>query len=1220
MKVAQVNKLKKIAAVILVAQITLALFGNAAYAAVTDLTDIPLAAYSNVKPNIMYTLDNSGSMHWSTVTGYDGLGEYTSGARNTHAYYASAYNQLYYDPAITYAPAVNYLGATLGNAPPAAAPLDPFPTTGKTNGVVNLTERCNAAATPVLPSYNLASTPYVTAMSANNTNCAASTTGTRARYAFYYSPSATAVLRTSLPLDINFPLANRVDIIPSTATYPRAATRIDCVTTPSASAPTQCSYQEEIQNFANWFTYYRTRINMTKSSLGRVFAGLEDRFRVGFNTINAGSDYDNQTAPGTDTDYWQNVRDFNLAQKQAWFDKLYKVYPGQGTPLRNQMQKIGRYYSGELTPLGAPDPVQYSCQSNYHIMSTDGFWNKDEATPSSPTVGNQDGNQADTYSTITSASYDVNNASNTLADVAMYYYKNDLRTTAKGNCTGILGIDVCTNNVKTNRKDKATHQHMSVFTIGLGASGQNPYFDDYEIRSDIAYAGKGYDPTFWMSKLKAGMGGASDSWPIPKGDESTTIDDLWHAAVNARGTYLNAGDPATLTKGLTKILNEIAAREASSAGAALTSNDFRASSADGAYSVVYDSGSWSGDVLGKSFVIDPTTGLPVTALVWNAQSLLDDLVRGTGWKDTRKVFTVGESAGPRPFVWDKLTNIQQAALGNKDVVEYLRGATNPIYRARKHVLGDIAGSEPVYVGAPDANYNEAENPGYETVFKVDYKGRKPMLYVGANDGMLHAFNAQVDLAKDPDGGKEVWAFVPSLVYQGPNNTPAVDGLAALTNPDYTHHFYVDAKPYVRDVDFARAGVNPKLIATGTYDWHTLLIGGLGKGGKGYFALDVTNPTNDNTNSEKTLADTKVLWEFKDPDMGYSYGEPLITKTRKWGWVVIVSSGYNNTTGPNPGQGFLYILNAKTGALLQKIGTGEGSAADPSGLTQFTGWTLSEGDWTGEQVYAGDLLGNLWRFDISQAASVAGDFPAPLKLAILSDGVNKQPVTTAPVISLASNNADRYVFVGTGKLLGSTDRTDAKTQSFYAIRDGGKNIPYLASTLPTGFSFPLQRTNFAQLLDPTVGVNTTGKLGWALDLGHDAGPTSPSERVIIKPTATNGTVVFASAIPTVLNACSANTKGSFYALSVAGGKTRLKDASGAALAKIDNPDGYTKVELVRIKGKMRAVATDGSGGITPVNDGTGNWNCPPGAVNCSGGLGPNAINGVPHRYYWREVLQ
>lgn len=271
--------------------------------------------------------------------------------------------------------------------------------------------------------------------------------------------------------------------------------------------------------------------------------------------------------------------------------------------------------------------------------------------------------------------------------------------------------------------------------------------------------------------------------------------------------------------------------------------------------------------------------------------------------------------------------------------------------------------------------------------------------------MLHAFNG--DTSGAPGGGQERFAYAPSFAFNGPGSpaTPAVNGLAALATVDYQHHFYVDSTPTVADVDFARAGVSPSTVASGTFDWHTLLVGGLGKGGQGYYALDITDPTT-MSGSETGLA-SKVLWEFTDPDLGYTFGRPVIAKTREYGWVVIIPSGYNNVNGPvtNQGKGFLYILNAKTGALLAKVTTGVGTATTPSGLGYISGYTIDFADYTVEQIYGGDLLGNVWRFDVSQSSGAT--YPAPVAIAQLTDPSGAaQPVTAPPQIQVSLDGITR----------------------------------------------------------------------------------------------------------------------------------------------------------------------------------------------------------------------
>jgi type IV pilus assembly protein PilY1 len=195
-----------------------------------------------------------------------------------------------------------------------------------------------------------------------------------------------------------------------------------------------------------------------------------------------------------------------------------------------------------------------------------------------------------------------------------------------------------------------------------------------------------------------------------------------------------------------------------------------------------------------------------------------------------------------------------------------------------------------YLGKPNASYSDTHNPGY-TTFKSSKASRTPLVFVGANDGMLHAFDA----SESTNAGNEVFAVVPYSTFEGPDGTPQSSGLQALARPTYTHHYYMNATPEIRDVDFARTGNSLAAIGASTpADWRTLLVTGQGKGGRSFIAVDVTDITPGSLN--ETGMASKILWEFSHADMGYSYGRPLIAKTRRWGWVVILTSGYNNTTG------------------------------------------------------------------------------------------------------------------------------------------------------------------------------------------------------------------------------------------------------------------------------------------------------------------------------------
>ena len=142
----------------------------------------------------------------------------------------------------------------------------------------------------------------------------------------------------------------------------------------------------------------------------------------------------------------------------------------------------------------------------------------------------------------------------------------------------------------------------------------------------------------------------------------------------------------------------------------------------------------------------------------------------------------------------------------------------------------------------------------------------------------------------------------------------------------------------------------------------IFVGGLGAAGREFYALDITDPAN-----------PSALWRFNadsDGDLGYAQGRPLVTKRRDGRWVVVLTSGYNNIQ-PGSGKGFLFVLDAYTGELLNKIGTGKGSVDQPSGLTQVNGWVESVLDNTTTRIYGGDLLGNVWRFDIDDLYPPAG---------------------------------------------------------------------------------------------------------------------------------------------------------------------------------------------------------------------------------------------------------
>lgn len=643
----------------------------------------------------------------------------------------------------------------------------------------------------------------------------------------------------------------------------------------------------------------------------------------------------------------------------------------------------------------------------------------------------------------------------TLADVAQYYYMTDLRTPDLANCTGALGasLDVCYNEPAAGSTPEKT-QRMITYTLGLGASGLMQYDPDYttpSLTSGDFYsisAGLNADTSLGICPWqKFGV----CNWPKPLNNDQTGIDDLWHAAVNGRGVYYSATDPASLTAGISSALNSINQLEGALAAVALTNPNFAAGD-NGIFEVSFKAGDWTGELVKRSVIVEGNNVTLSETPEWSALNLLNTRIANLGHTD-RAIYTFDPTGTNKlkAFSWSVLSDAERAyfkrphaAYGNtvtggvrqfctgspvclsstdqsaaegEALVNFLRGDraqentlvdSNRFFRRRVGMLGDIIGSEAVYVSKSPWKYADK---GYAS-FASGTSSRTSMIYVGANDGMLHAFNAST--------GAEVWAYIPRLVM--PN-------LHKLASKDYNNTspiqrmYSVDGTPVYGDICSGSCDSNPT--------WKTILVGGLNSGGRGYYALDITDP-----------ASPKALWEFTHDNLGYSYGNPVITKLKDGTWVVLVSSGYNNIS-PGDGQGRLFILNAHTGELIRSISTGEGTTSSPSGLSKISAWAnFPDISNTAQRVYGGDLNGNVWRFDINGDIPVAANpkvYRAQRLVTLTDASLNPQPITSRP--ELGTVNGKPIVFIGTGKLLEMGDLTATNVQSIYALRDPLTNTSY-----------------------------------------------------------------------------------------------------------------------------------------------------------------------------------
>jgi type IV pilus assembly protein PilY1 len=719
------------------------------------------------------------------------------------------------------------------------------------------------------------------------------------------------------------------------------------------------------------------------------------------------------------------------------------------------------------------------------VTATYGPYQEDNTT----NVGDVDG------SGVPRPQLDDNNISNTLADVAAYYYKTDLRpTSGNGGPTDDpvpQKLDVSDNNVPTTPTDSATYQHMTTFTMGLGVDGTlKP--PDKNGDNDLTALTQG-----------------TKAWPDPvsSGEGPARIDDLWHAAVNGHGTYLSAKSPDQVEKGLIDMLQKIQARKGA-ASAAATSNLQPVEGGDNmAFVAQYQTVTWVGDLLARA--VDPATGVISTTDMWSAQAKLDTQVGASS--DTRTIYTFSSAAANKLKSFDttdltsektagyfKTSQLsqnggwssgQKTAATEDSLIKYLRGqsgneesggtAATDLYRDRAHTLGDIASAAPVFVGKPPFAYLDA---GYAS-FLASNSSRAPTVYVGSNDGMLHAFDGS------KTGGDERWAYVPSMV---------IPNLYKLADHNYAdnHRFFVDGPIVVGD-------------AYNGSSWSTILVGGLGHGGRGYYALDVTDPAN-----------PKALWEFgtaQDKNMGYSYGNPIITKRASDDkWVVIVASGYNNAesaTGGGDGKGHLFVLDAFTGAELTTPIVTDDTVNDEqrSGIARISNYVETGLTNNATQyVYGGDLDGSLWRFDIT-ANSNAGASQRLGRTA--SAGSRTQPITVQPELAKIRDGAGtwhRVVYFGTGRYLGPNDITNSdpsngKSQGIYAVVDTGASLGVFSSAGAKLVAQTLDTSVKPRVINPLAAVDWQSQNGWYVT-------TPNNERFNVDPGLQLGTLVIASNIP------------------------------------------------------------------------------------------------------------
>ena len=629
------------------------------------------------------------------------------------------------------------------------------------------------------------------------------------------------------------------------------------------------------------------------------------------------------------------------------------------TPLAGSMVTANQYFSGSA---GYASPITLSCQRSFALLATDGNPTSDMSGNMYPLSQQQNVYDAATKTwTFSQAANDVFPQISSLRNVSVGGYVHDIQT----------------------------------YVVGLGDTVANP--------GSIA-----------VLNQFASLGGTNQA-------------------------YL-AQDAASLAIAFQAIAVDIESKTAAASAVSLNAGSW--GTGTNLYQARFNSGDWSGQLI--AYVVNQDGSLG--GQLWDS----GQVINGQNWDTGRTILTYKGSAalGGRgiPFRWpasypgtpaDTEMDLTQSSLLNSDMagntdgygsqrVKWIRGdASNeagtcgtctPSFRSRPtSKLGDIVHSAPTYVAVPAFGYPDNMEAAAYSAFAAANANRTPTIYVGANDGMLHAFDART--------GVETLAYVPTPVYR---NLSALSTQNVTANPgDPTaHHYYVDGSSTVGDAFYAGA-------------WHTILAGALGAGGQGVYALDVTDPTK----FKQATASSVVRWEFNDSDdadVGEVFGQPLLVKTNNGRWSVIFGNGYNNTdadgSASTTGHAVLFVLDAETGALRAKIDTQTGTTTTPNGLSGPIA-VDTNGDGTADVVYVGDLAGNMWKFDLSSAT--------PSEWAVAFGGsplfsTGGQPITTRPEVTRFTQGGYLVVF-GTGRYIDTQDNASTQAQTFYGIRDNGAAV-------------------------------------------------------------------------------------------------------------------------------------------------------------------------------------
>lgn len=1062
------------------------------------------------------------------------------------------------------------------------------------------------------------------------------------------------------------------------------------------------------QNYANWYTYYRSSWLASRAIVSNFLKGIDQenlggRLRLGLAvntklvTIGGGS----KLVPFTGG----NIADF--------MSRLYADPGATGSQLspNTALEYLMTDEPYRDDPANAASPTR-SCRRNFEVFLLPdmsamqlsyAYVNDPSLNPNLP--GDKDA--SDTTGIISAEEMvpykDPTPVANTFGDAGMQAWATDLKTG-----TG------WENTLVPTATNPATWQHLVRYVVAPKA----------------VYNATDYPNNVFVDGVCRINRGASQTNPWPNFDGFNPFyypeylhemyDDLCHMAFNSRGDMFLADNAVQAVESLRQALVSILSQ--SSSGAAVAANTSSTAHSGILYSASVDT-AWLGHLQAYS-VNDLSSPL------WDAAQQVSSAVPQA--HTSRKIITYKTGNGREgvPFAWDALSDDQQRALrsdvGKDDdyaqaLLDYLRGdvaceATSaastcsykddddevsfsfryrsqarrnagdepkpydPNDRKSINLLGYIANSSPRFVGPITAGLSDVSYPGFNDHRKA-YKNRSGVVYVGGNDGMLHAIKTpDCDLNADAgDGlpncasagaGQELFAYVPGFLYG-----PYPDANGDFDDPFYPlevlargqpPHYYVDGSPMSAEAYFDGA-------------WRTVLAGGANKGGKGYYLMDVTSLSGAST--EANFA-AKLKWEFgcyaehsgnwrqdcDDPDLGYTFNIPAdqrstgmskqIVRTNDCDstdpsscrWALIVGNGYTEQSG---GKAALYVLFLDGPGANKKWDTGgnepdyvklvasdvsyaSDGGKDTNGLSTPTPFDLN-GDGNADVVYAGDLNGNLWKFNISdgdpakwrvdqgldaadQAITCTAADCKPIFVA-RDDGGKRQPIVAPPELSLhrAGTVTGTLVMFATGKLIESGDRANTDVQTAYGVWDRGdvfglarghlleqemnqsNGVRTSANPEPVQYCSQVIANNACQ---DTNGQAVTAQHGWYWDM------TDRGERLTGITQLIEGLLFFNTYIPTE-DPCGQGGSGWLMVLDYINGVTpslTLLDTTGdGTVDSDDSPSSGIKLDTATVGGTS---FVDAPGGVLGIYSKT-----------ADGGLGETGLIPLPGggRVSWQELL-